>query len=165
MQRNCEVCGGVFETKANAKTCSLGCHDIRRMEKKAANRKQYYADNSELIRSKAKQYYRANKERIALDSKIYRAENKNKLATRKRAYKYGITEEQYNLLLEAQGEVCAICKNRCRDSRGRGLAVDHDRMTGKIRGLLCSPCNQALGLFLDNKSILRNAIAYLEENE
>lgn len=42
------------------------------------------------------------------------------------------------------------------------LDVDHDHETGEIRGLLCSRCNGGLGLFCDNPSLLKKAIAYLE---
>jgi hypothetical protein len=45
------------------------------------------------------------------------------------------------------------------------LAVDHCHTTGKIRGLLCSKCNPALGAFNDNIEILNSAIKYLKEYE
>ena len=44
------------------------------------------------------------------------------------------------------------------------LSVDHDRVTGLIRGLLCSNCNAALGLVGDDVEILKNAIHYLERD-
>lgn len=79
---------------------------------------------------------------------------------------YGITLEQYNILLEAQNGVCAICKKPEIDvcnKKGavRNLAVDHDHVTGRVRGLLCRGCNQGLGNFKENKQSLQEAFSYL----
>ena len=74
--------------------------------------------------------------------------------------RYGITPEQYDEMLEAQGGVCAICKQA---PEGRRLAVDHCHTTGNNRGLLCINCNTALGKFFDNTEYLSNAIRYLNE--
>ena len=70
---------------------------------------------------------------------------------------YGITLEEYNAMLEAQGVVCAICK---RDANGWNLAVDHCHVTGRIRGLLCPSCNRVCG-FIDNPEWYATAMAYL----
>ena len=85
-------------------------------------------------------------------------------------YKYNISPEIYDSILQAQGNVCAICKQQeiTRDSRTgkiRRLAIDHDHKTGKIRGLLCSNCNRMLGSALDNTNILAFAISYLQKFE
>lgn len=53
----------------------------------------------------------------------------------------GVTLEQYDTLLAAQGGGCAICGN---PPKTRRLATDHDHATGKVRGLLCHRCNRAL---------------------
>lgn len=88
---------------------------------------------------------------------------------------YGITEEQYAAMFAAQNGYCKICPekltSRLDDSRpldkGTGRVpnavgrVDHDHATGKIRGLLCSNCNQGLGKFQDDEKILLNAVGYL----
>jgi hypothetical protein len=61
--------------------------------------------------------------------------------------KYGITREEFNKLLIDQWGLCAICGKGENMVGGRYgttpvvLAVDHDRQTGKIRGLLCHSCN------------------------
>jgi hypothetical protein len=57
-------------------------------------------------------------------------------------HSYGISVREYNAMLEAQGGLCSICG---RPPRKRRLAVDHDHVTGKIRGLLCTCCNLAAG--------------------
>lgn len=71
---------------------------------------------------------------------------------------YGITLEEYNRMLTAQNNVCAICKSA---PDKIALAVDHCHSTGKIRGLLCANCNKILGHAKDNVVILREAINYL----
>jgi len=73
--------------------------------------------------------------------------------------KYGLTQSQYDSLA-AKG--CAICSG---PPNGRGrYAFDHDHKTGKFRGLLCSRCNTALGLFLDNPNLIGSANKYLAEH-
>lgn len=73
---------------------------------------------------------------------------------------YGITPEQYDVMLEEQGHVCAICK-RPERIKGRNLCVDHCHSTGKVRGLLCNACNIALGKLEDNLESIKAAIRYL----
>lgn len=89
---------------------------------------------------------------------------KAKRLSYRRKLSYGITQEAYDALLAQQNGVCAICGNpETVIIRGTlcPLSVDHDHDTGKIRGLLCSTCNAALGLFKDNIENLSNAIDYL----
>lgn len=73
---------------------------------------------------------------------------------------YGVTVEEYETRLAAQGGVCAICGNG--QGRGHRLAVDHCHDSARIRGLLCHSCNRAIGLLGDNVDLLRKAIDYLE---
>lgn len=80
---------------------------------------------------------------------------------------YGISQDQYEGLLAAQGG-CAICKSATPGGRG-GFHVDHDHACcpGKgscgncIRGLLCMACNVGLGSFRDNGALLQAAQSYL----
>jgi len=74
--------------------------------------------------------------------------------------KYNITQEDYEILLEQQNFKCAICK----EESDKKLHIDHDHKTGKVRGLLCSPCNTGLGLMKDSILLLQNAMIYLGEN-
>ncbi len=75
---------------------------------------------------------------------------------------YGIEPVEYGLLLAAQHYKCAICKSSNWGGRGNPH-VDHNHMTGKVRGLLCHRCNTGLGLFCDNSTVLRHAIIYLKQ--
>lgn len=75
---------------------------------------------------------------------------------------YGLTQEQYDVKLAAQDNRCAICL-RHKDEFKRRLAVDHNHITGLIRGLLCLTCNsQVLPLVENNPSTLVNASKYLD---
>jgi len=47
----------------------------------------------------------------------------------------------------------------------KNIHVDHNHTTGIVRGILCSKCNQGIGLFMENKNILKSAIEYLEKHE
>jgi hypothetical protein len=86
---------------------------------------------------------------------------------------YGLTEEEYNDRLTQQNNVCAVCGNPETRRAGRTvktignklmLHVDHNHTTGVVRGLLCSSCNQALGLLGDNPNRIRSLLSYLEKH-
>jgi len=73
--------------------------------------------------------------------------------------KYGITEEDYCNMWNDQEGLCAICGSD--DNSGKRFSVDHCHDTGKVRGLLCDPCNWMLGQAKDNTNTLAKAIKYL----
>ena len=83
--------------------------------------------------------------------------------------RYHITLDDYDRLLKDQKGVCAICGREERnkmssDGMIRSLAVDHNHLTGEIRGLLCSSCNRGLGKFGDDPYRLQSAINYLNRS-
>jgi len=73
---------------------------------------------------------------------------------------YKLDEVAYRRLLKKYNYGCAICGAK-KGSKQHGLHIDHCHETEKIRGLLCSNCNTALGLFKDDINLLQNAIEYL----
>lgn len=80
--------------------------------------------------------------------------------------RYNITKEQYDKLLTAQNNRCAICKIHINDVVNPNasdcvLCVDHDHKTNEIRGLLCHKCNLLLGNAGDDETILQSALTYL----
>lgn len=76
---------------------------------------------------------------------------------------YSIKQEyDYDIVLESQGGVCAICKKPPIED-GRKFHFDHDHITGRFRGLLCHDCNLGLGFFHDNPMFLQEAALYLIE--
>lgn len=76
---------------------------------------------------------------------------------------FGITLEDYDMMLSEQGGVCAICGGV--NENGQRLSVDHCHDTESIRSLLCSKCNVMLGNAKDDPEILRQAALYLEMNQ
>lgn len=68
---------------------------------------------------------------------------------------YGISLRQRDALAVAQGLRCAICDAEV------ALHVDHCHDTGRVRGMLCGPCNRGIGLLRHDLSLLRSAVSYL----
>lgn len=98
----------------------------------------------------------------------------NSLITQKRDYRrrMGVGPEVYEALLKKQGGKCAICGSaepggnfRFKKRKYLRFSLDHCHVTGRIRGLLCAPCNRGLGSFLDNPDVMRVAAEYLERKD
>lgn len=102
-----------------------------------------------------------------IENKYY-IKNKEKVlqSSRNRILKivYDLSISEYNELRKLQDFKCKICSMDEKDLNYK-LCVDHCHNTEKIRGLLCKPCNLALGAFDDNIEILENTIKYLEKYE
>lgn len=81
---------------------------------------------------------------------------------RQKLNSYGLTEEQHEIILQRQNGVCAICKTFKLRANDAHLCIDHSHKTNKVRGLLCSNCNSAIGKLNDDINLLKNAIEYLE---
>lgn len=81
---------------------------------------------------------------------------------------YGISIFQYYELYTKSNGTCYICGSKGftinKNNPTTQLVVDHNHLTGKVRGLLCPNCNRALGLFKDNKTLLSKAIDYIESD-
>ena len=75
--------------------------------------------------------------------------------------KYGLTEDQYIKQLEWQKHCCLICFKKF-DGILVKPHIDHDHTTEKLRGILCSHCNQGLGHFMDSETSLEKAQHYLK---
>lgn len=91
----------------------------------------------------------------------------SKASARKRRYrakearllkKYGLTLEAKSAIIDQQGGVCPICQT---DLDFTIQHVDHCHLSGCVRGVLCSKCNQAIGLLNDNTDSIRRAAEYL----
>lgn len=110
-----------------------------------ATSKRTYQKRKEIYLAKARARY-ANDPDAAAKAYDYRL-----------AKKYGLTRQDYIAMLEKVNHSCEICGTTL------GLVIDHDHATGKIRGILCSPCNIGLGAFRDNVEYLKRTIKYLDK--
>ena len=72
--------------------------------------------------------------------------------------RYGLTPIQYDRMAK---DGCQICGTKSCGT-GRRLAVDHNHKTGKVRGVLCTSCNNGLGRFDDRPDLLLSAVEYLK---
>ena len=81
---------------------------------------------------------------------------------------FDITYDEYKVMLDEQGGVCAICKQpemSMSYGKVKYLAIDHDHTTGEIRGLLCNNCNRCLGLLKDNIDTMYAMVEYIKQNK
>lgn len=135
------------------------------MQDKKTRRKKTYAKNYQKNKDSklayAKAYREAHREQTREASRKHYQENKERKKIYARNYSYGLTNEQYEFLLKTQNYMCAICETHQKDLK-MPLHVDHNHVTGKVRGMLCRDCNLALGLLKDSLFFCKNAVHYLE---
>jgi len=122
-----------------------------------AQRAASYRENPQPYIERAKKWQQDNPERHARRQREYIESGKKKVSSRKSHLKrkYGLTLEGFDELLAAQDGGCAICGRRDADN------VDHDHVTGRVRGILCWDCNIALGKFGDDEDRLAAATNYV----
>lgn len=159
------------------KTCT-GCGKDKLLSKFAKNKQQkdghacackhcqsvWYNENRDRLSAQKREYYAENREEILARSRRYYAENPDKHTDYHLQKSYGITLADYDAMLKAQGNRCAIC-GRSPEENGQRLCVDHDHETGENRGLLCGICNLALGGFQDSAEVCWLAMLYLRRYE
>jgi hypothetical protein len=144
--------------------------------KQTIRSKRNYWEDPEAAKARSKKWAQSNKQKVTAKAQRYQDRHPDllaaKAAERKTYYathpvearnrslrkKYGMAPEEYDTLFRAQEGVCAICGST---PGVRRLAVDHDHVTGKIRGLLCGTCNTGLGAFKDRPHLLLSAATYL----
>jgi hypothetical protein len=153
-------------------------------EKVKTRCKTYYENNKERLLELNKQWKKENPEKAKANFRNYRRRNSKRLNIKAREdYKnnpemakkskgrglksrHSITLEQFDQMRFDQDWCCKNCgvnESDLLEITGKGLAVDHNHKTGKIRGLLCILCNTLMGASRDNLYFLQNAINYLKE--
>ena len=103
------------------------------------NIRRYGEGNKEKRKPWSKKYREANRDKYRKWMSEWRSDNpvrtreiEEKATLKKR---YGVTPEDYGRMLEKQGGCCEICGRPSTDYK-RSLSIDHDHLTGNIRGLL-----------------------------
>ena len=165
-QRLCKVCGHVFVTEGPKSEQQT--HPRRRLARLAINKECSTCKKILPVSRFGKKlsdpdlYYSSCRECLA--RKRHEHGRKRTLA------RYGMTLEEYNVLLAEQGGRCAICRsshpgggNRKGRAR-RTFCLDHCHRTGKVRGLLCNRCNLGLGNFDDDVDTLEAARSYVHRH-
>lgn len=180
----CKFCKKDFTRSKNdikrgrTQFCSLDCHNKNQQEQSAQRVEKILATKSKQCNfcyqtfplqnffksSKSKDGFGAycKKCKVLKNSKSWKANKHKHLDARKNSHlirTYSISLKEYKAMLNKQDGLCAICFGKNKDKRK--LSVDHCHKTGKIRGLLCTKCNQAIGLFNDDPAILVRARKYL----
>lgn len=146
---------------------AAGMRDGHRSDCKTCNseakRKRYFANPQPAI-ERSRLWQRENRERHRAWQRAYRAANRERIQRRNRdrhlSKKYGIVSDEFDLLVQAQLNLCAICLRYF----GKQLHVDHDHSSGRIRGLLCGKCNKAIGLLDDQPRSAQAAAKYLRRS-
>lgn len=117
----------------------------------------YYSKCKE-CKTKATLKWRSdNKEHYNNQARKFNKKHYNKL----RLNRYGITEEEYNDTLNAQEHKCAIPGCNKKATEKRKLAIDHDHVTGEVRGLLCYKCNRDM-VVIDDPEHMSKLMLYKE---
>lgn len=139
------------------KPCKV-CKEIKSLDmfQKAIENKDRHTNTCRSCLSKRARLYRqANYEKVA-----------NIMRDSQRKSKYGITKDQYLEMVVNQNYCCGICGKSPENKVDiyKSLSIDHDHESGKIRGLLCSKCNTAVGLLKDNYFNCIKAARYLKKH-
>lgn len=151
-------CGKLFQTTYSSKKyCSRECfaENNRRITlrcsfcqnnflvlvtDKEKKRKYWYCSNKCVFA--AKEDKRFHPQRVVIKKrkkKILTEEEKLKQFEARLRTHYGITIDQYNQMWKDQGGKCYGCSEDLKP--GITMAIDHDHVTGKVRGLACRYCN------------------------
>ncbi len=132
----------------------------------ADKNKQKVSEYNRLWRAKNRDYHNQRyRERYHKDLEKHRGYYRKARVRRSidvRCRKFGITAEQYWTMFADQEGLCAICKKA--PKLWWSFNVDHCHTTGKIRGLLCGPCNKSIGILGDTVDGVMRAVTYLRES-
>jgi len=140
-------------TRPECKACNL-----------AARKEKYAADPAPYI-ARVKKWQQENPERLNAYRREYRRRPERKRSDRDGHLrrKYGIGVDDYERMLATQLGGCAICSDP--GPEDGSLHVDHDHASGRVRGLLCVSCNNALGAFRESFDIFQAAADYLDRDD
>lgn len=143
--------------RSTCKKChsaSSGAWNYRNKEHRAPYVKKWHAENQDSVRANRKKY-----EANMTPEQI--ARRKDYLYWRHIKRNYGLTPESFQEKLDKQGGVCALCRKLGRIGRNGKFYVDHCHDTGRVRGLVCRPCNTSLGILGDTPEKMERVMRYL----
>jgi hypothetical protein len=114
------------------------------------------------INQDSRNHYKANAARYIAKARAWTLANKVRIRDLRLKRSYGLSRVDFDNLFKMNNGCCWICDKHNNDCARFGLHVDHCHVTGKVRGLLCSSCNTALGKF-GTKELLLSAFEYLKK--
>jgi Zn finger protein HypA/HybF involved in hydrogenase expression len=164
----CQRCGETFPVSFGEKgALRKFCAECLRQRRNEANNRRYWEDPEKARKRATDTYWKdveAGRKYKRESEAKRRADPETNLHTNRlrRARNYGLTFEQSVAVETYIGRPCAICSTTITQRGKHGYCVDHDHETGIVRGIICSRCNTALGLFEDNPDRLRTALSYLQ---
>lgn len=128
------------------------------------NDQRYYRRNREKARSAAATFKQRNPEAWKAHQKKWADANGDKIHAAFIKRRYGITKERYEAMVAEQNAKCAICSTDFAEFSKRPF-VDHDHSTGKVRALLCGPCNVKVG-YVETEGAWRSSVlAYIAKHK
>ena len=107
-------------------------------------------------------HYRSKRDHYNKLQCKYRAENKDKFKQWRLKRNWDLTVDEFESMISKQDNRCFLCNIEFCDKRGMRPNVDHCHDTGRIRKLLCTRCNTAMGLLKENVSVLNKMINYIQ---
>lgn len=134
--------------------------------------RRYVEKNREQINARQRRDYWSNPEKARAEARRMQSKRWHALSPEERTQRgrkqtlktnYDLTVEEFDKMLEAQGNRCLLCETS--DWGSKSPCVDHNHNTGKIRGILCHKCNSGMGLLGDNPELLIKAAEYLQQAE
>ncbi len=145
------MCGNTFSPYTRRqKTCSRRCRE--RLPESRERIRAYFSRDDVKERKNSVRRVAVNPDRTAVN-------------LRQNLRRFGITPERYDEMCAAQSDRCLLCgKPPAGPGNGASsrLHVDHDHISGKVRGLLCNNCNRGVGHLMDDPELMRRAAAYVE---
>ena len=106
-------------------------------------------------------YHREYQRKLLSDPEVRHKKNRRRICRNK-----GITVEKYDEILAEQDNRCAICLMHLSEATltGKHFCIDHHHESNTVRGLLCTPCNAAIGMLREDEEIMNRAIEYLRKH-
>lgn len=155
--------GGVERQETGSRRCPK-CETIKPVEAFGANRAnpnglQFYCRTCAVATVTASRHKDPTSHRES--SKRWKQENPEQAHDMHLRRTYGVEYGTYQTKLSEQDGVCAICKTENPGGNSKNFHMDHCHDTGKVRGLLCTSCNNGIGRFRHDPELVKRAVDYL----
>lgn len=162
-ERTCEVCGNTYQpVRDTQRWCSQPCKRIGSEQAKPSRKAPRVCRTCKTVELPPSRSQVQVCDNCRVDPRPGNAARDRRRLLRT----YGMVEEDFQQMLSEQEGRCAICGTTEPGSKGWNIDHDHSQRPGieAVRGLLCRPCNTALGFLQDDPVVLQSAIDYLNKH-